>query len=182
MDGHHSDVPGAPVHDDAQPGEPGQRHPRGALHVPAGSGPTTWFAGDVYTIKASADSTNGSVGLVEATVPPGGGPIAHVHTRTDEGFYILSGEVEILDGDHTFIVRAGDFVFIPRGTRHRFKNKGVHGVRMLFTFTPGGEEGVFRYGDEPLPGHPPPVWTPERFATPEILRFSHESGVQIVPE
>ena len=56
----------------------------GAAHVPAGEGPTTWFAGDTYTIKASRESTNGSLGLVEATVPPGGGPIAHIHTRTDE--------------------------------------------------------------------------------------------------
>jgi len=70
----------------------------GAAHVPAGEGPTTWFAGDTYTIKASRESTNGSLGLVEATVPPGGGPIAHIHTRTDEAFYILSGQLEILDG------------------------------------------------------------------------------------
>jgi hypothetical protein len=27
----------------------------GALHVRAGEGPTTWFSGDTYTIKASGD-------------------------------------------------------------------------------------------------------------------------------
>ena len=53
---------------------------------------------------------------------------------------------------------------------------------MVFMFTPGGEEGVFIYGDEPLPGHPAPAWKPERFATPEILRFGEEHGVLIVPE
>ena len=154
----------------------------GAVHVPAGEGPTTWFAGDTYTIKASRGSTNGSLGLVDATVPPGGGPVAHIHTRTDEAFYVLSGQLEILDGARTFIAGTGDFVFIPRGTRHRFKNTGVHGTRMLFMFTPGGDEGVFRYGDEPQPGHPPPVWTSERFKTPEILRFNEEFGIEIVPE
>ena len=154
----------------------------GAVHVPAGEGPTTWFAGDTYTIKASRESTNGSLGLVDATVPPGGGPVAHIHTRTDEAFYVLSGQLEILDGARTFIAGTGDFVFIPRGTRHRFKNTGVHGARMLFMFTPGGDEGVFRYGDEPQPGHPPPVWTAERFKTPEILRFNEEFGIEIVPE
>jgi hypothetical protein len=61
----------------------------GAVHVPAGEGPTTWFAGGTYTIKASRESTNGSLGLVDATVPPGGGPIAHIHTRTDEAFYCM---------------------------------------------------------------------------------------------
>jgi len=49
-------------------------------------------------------------------------------------------------------------------------------------FTPGGDEGVFRYGDEPQPGHPAPVWTAERFKTPEILRFNEEFGIEIVPE
>jgi mannose-6-phosphate isomerase-like protein (cupin superfamily) len=155
---------------------------RRAVHVPAGQGPTTWFSGDAYTIKASAESTNGALGLVEATVPPGGGPVAHAHTRSDEAFYVLSGELEILDGTHTFLARASDFVFIPRGTRHRFKNPGVHGARMLFMLTPAGEEGVFRYGDKPQPGHPPPVWSIERFSTPEILRFNEKHGVQILPE
>jgi quercetin dioxygenase-like cupin family protein len=154
----------------------------GAVLVRAGEGPTTWFSGDTYTIKASAESTNGSLGLVEATVPPGGGPIAHAHSRADEAFYVLSGELEILDGARTFVAGAGDFVFIPRGTRHRFKNTGLHSARMLFMFTPGGEERVFRYGDEAQPGHPPPAWSMERFSTPEILRFNQEAGVEILPE
>ena len=158
------------------------RYRSGAVHVPAGEGATTWFAGDTYTIKASGESTNRSLGLVEATVPPGGGPIAHIHTRADEAFYVLSGQLEILDGERTFVARTGDFVFIPRGTRHRFKNTGVHGTKLLFMFTPGGEEGVFRYGDEPRPGHPPPVWAPERFKTPEITRFNEEFGIELVPE
>jgi mannose-6-phosphate isomerase-like protein (cupin superfamily) len=154
----------------------------GALHVPAGEGPTTWFSGDTYTIKASGQSTSGSLGLVEATVPPGGGPIAHAHTRTDEAFFVLSGELEILDGSRTFVAGTGDFVFIPRGIRHRFKNTGLHSARLLFMFTPGGEEGVFAYGDEAQPGQPPPAWGIERFSTPEILRFNEEFGVQILPE
>jgi hypothetical protein len=49
-------------------------------------------------------------------------------------------------------------------------------------FTPGGEESVFRYGDEAKPGHPPPAWDIERFQTPEILRFNEEFGVEILPE
>ena len=155
---------------------------RGAVHVPAGQGPTTWFAGDTYTIKAAAESTSGSLGLVEATVPPGSGPVDHVHARADEGFYVLSGELEILDGSSTLLARAGDFVFIPRGIRHRFKNTGVHGARLLFMFTPGGVEGVFRYGDNPEPGHPPPAWRIERFRTPEIMKFNEEFGVEILPE
>jgi hypothetical protein len=36
----------------------------GAIHVPAGEGATSWFSGDTYTIKASEESTHGSLGLV----------------------------------------------------------------------------------------------------------------------
>jgi hypothetical protein len=80
------------------------------------------------------------------------------------------------------VARAGDFVFVPRGIRHRFKNTGLHSARLLFMFAPGGVEGVFRYGDEPQAGHPPPAWSIERFRTPEISRFNEEFGVEILPE
>jgi hypothetical protein len=80
------------------------------------------------------------------------------------------------------MVRTGDFIFIPRGIRHRFKNTGAQATTMLFMFTPGGEEGVFVYGDEPRPGQLPSPWTPERFATPEILKFNKEFAIEILPE
>ena len=91
----------------------------GSLYVPAGTGVTKWVAGDVYTVKASAATTNGSFGFVEASVPPGGGPVAHVHRRSDEAFYLVSGELEVLTGDRIFTARSGDFVFVPRSNRHR---------------------------------------------------------------
>jgi quercetin dioxygenase-like cupin family protein len=154
----------------------------GAVHVPAGQGPTKWFSGDTYTIKATGESTNGSLGLVEATVPPGAGPIAHAHSQVDEAYYVLSGELEMLDGGRTFVARAGDFVFIPRGIRHRFKNTGVHAAKLLFMFTPGGHEAVFMHGDDAQPGQAPTPWGPERFAAPEIVKFAEDVGDVILPE
>ena len=51
----------------------GRRNPQnGSLYVPAGTGVTKWSSGDVNTIKASATTTNGSFGFVEASVPPAG--------------------------------------------------------------------------------------------------------------
>ena len=163
-------------------GDEDPRHRSGAVYVPVGDGVTKCFSGDVYTIKASAESTNGSLGLVEATVPPGSGPVAQSHTRTDEAVYLLSGELEILDGARTFVAGAGDFVFIPRGIRHRFTNTGQHASKLLFMFTLAGEEAVFRYGDDPQPGQSPTPWRPERFATPEILKFNEDHAVEILPE
>jgi quercetin dioxygenase-like cupin family protein len=141
------------------------QHPQqGGLYVPADAGVTKWFSGDIYTVKATAESTNGALGAVEASVPPGGGPVPHTHPHHDEIFYLLSGELEFLDGEKTFIAGQGDFIFVPRGSRHRFKNTGLHPARMLFLYTPGGVEQVFiEGGDEPRAGEQVPNWGPERF-------------------
>lgn len=138
---------------------------RGGIHVRRGDGISKWVAGDTYTIKVTAADTNGSLGFVETTVPPGAGPVAHAHGDEDEAFYLLSGELEFLNGDETFIAGAGDFVFIPRGNRHRFKNVSDHPATMVFLFTPGGHEGNFvEIGDDPRDGEQAPAWGPEQYA------------------
>ena len=131
-------------------------------------------------------SPNSPGGRAEEDAPAAGNrglrPGRRRHTKTDEAFYLLSGELEILDGARTFVAGAGDFVFIPRGIRHRFKNTGLHATKVLFMFTPAGEESVFLYGDEAQPGQPPTPWGLERFATPEILKFNEDFAVEILPE
>jgi quercetin dioxygenase-like cupin family protein len=137
---------------------------RGGMHVPAGQGIQRWVAGDMYSVKATAKNTNGFLGFIEASVPPGGGPVAHVHNTDSEAFYVLDGELEFLDGDHTYTAHSGDFVFVPPGIRHRFKNNGLHTAKMLFLFSPGGlEESFVLGGDEPEPGRPVPAWDLPRF-------------------
>ncbi|MEU8391041.1 cupin domain-containing protein [Micromonospora sp. NPDC048842] len=155
----------------------------GAIYVPAGEGITKWVAGDVYTMKATAKTTNGSLGLVEASVPPGGGPVAHVHNSGDEAFYLLSGELEFLDGDRTYTAQSGDFLFVPRGIRHRFTNKSLHTAKLLFMFTPGGLEASFvEGGDDPQPGVPVPPWDMARFGLMKEVVDRLDLDTDILPE
>ena len=42
-------------------------------------------AGDVYRMLATDSDTNGSYALIDAIVPPGGGPPPHIQTREEEG-------------------------------------------------------------------------------------------------
>ena len=142
----------------------GQGYPRSkGLHVPARGGVTTWFNGDIYTAKLTAEQSYGMLGLVEASVPPGGGPAPHVHANTDETFYLIAGELEFLDGERVFTAGAGDLVFCPRGNTHRFVNTGLHPAKLLFMYTPGGAEGLFvEGGDAPQPGVQVQPWGPER--------------------
>jgi quercetin dioxygenase-like cupin family protein len=162
--------------------EIGAHYPSGAHHVPASAGTVKWLSGDVYSIKLTSEQSHGSLSFVHAVIPPGNGPIAHIHKENDEAFYLTEGELEFLDGEKTFVASAGDFVFVPRGVRHRFKNLTSTDAKMVFLFTPGGqEEFALKFGDDPLPGHSPELWTPERF-TPEMLELAEQLGNLNVPE
>ncbi|MFD3454762.1 cupin domain-containing protein [Streptomyces sp. NPDC058691] len=154
----------------------------GGIHVPSADGVVKWFSGDVYSIKLTADQTAGSLGVVEAWVPPGGGPVAHTHADQDETFFLISGELEFLNGDSVFTAGPGDLVHCPRETRHRFKNTGFHTAHMLFFYTPGGSEGLFlEGGDIPEPGIQVPAWGPERFQGPMLDLFK-KYGLAALPE
>jgi mannose-6-phosphate isomerase-like protein (cupin superfamily) len=73
----------------------------------------------------------------------GEGPTAHVHQERDEAFYVLQGWFGIWCGEDTIEAGPGEFVFVPRGSRHRFEAR-VDGSRLLFIVAPAGLEGYFR--------------------------------------
>lgn len=133
------------------------------LHLPAEGGETVWFGRAVYSFKATKRTTDGRLVLAEASVPPGDGPPPHRHRELDEAFYILSGTFEFLSGENWFQARAGDFVYVPRGVRHRFRNAGSHVARTLFMFVPGAMDEFFtEIGIPARPGEAPPPLTPEQ--------------------
>ncbi|WP_433276093.1 cupin domain-containing protein [Pseudonocardia xinjiangensis] len=155
---------------------------RGAVYVPSGAGITKWFSGDVYTTKLRAQDTNGALGVIDASVPVGSGPVPHTHADQDETFFLLSGELEFLDGDKTFMAYAGDLVFVPRKIRHRFMNVGLHPARMLFFYTPGGTESTFiEGGDEPEAGVMVQPWGPERIDE-RVLSILAKYGTEALPD
>jgi mannose-6-phosphate isomerase-like protein (cupin superfamily) len=85
-------------------------------------GCTIAVVGDVYRFLATGEETNGKYAMWEAIVPPGGGPPPHVHSREEEGFYILEGEITFTVGDERVVAKAGMFANMPVGTPHSFKN------------------------------------------------------------
>ena len=68
-------------------------------------GRTVAVVGDVYRFLATGDDTDGKYSLWEAIVPPGGGPPPHVHSREEEGFYILEGEITFVEGEKRTVQR-----------------------------------------------------------------------------
>lgn len=67
---------------------------------------------------------------------PGDQAPPHVHYRSDEAFYVLAGELEVLEGDQRRILNTGELAFIPAGTVHTFANRGPAATRILVVMTP----------------------------------------------
>src|SRR5947209_14561529 len=104
------------------------RHP--VLNAPP-QGRTIAVVGDVYRFLATGEETNGKYALLEALVGPGGGPPPHVHSREEEGFYVLEGDITFIMGDKRFVAGAGMFANMPVGTPHSFKNESSKPAKML---------------------------------------------------
>lgn len=64
------------------------------------------------------------------------------------------GQIEVLLGEETSIAGPNDFVNVPRGTVHCFRNAGSETARMVLTFTPAGIEKWFEETLERAPNEP----------------------------
>ncbi len=81
--------------------------------------------------------------IVDSLSPAGSGPPRHVHDREDETFILLTGECEFWMEGETFIKRAGETAFVPRGQEHTFRVTGSQPSRQIIILTPGGFEDFF---------------------------------------
>src|SRR5512132_3874039 len=94
------------------------------FHRPAATGPAYWGPGDHYTFLDTGEESGGANFVMEALVPPSGGPPPHIHTREDQTYYILAGKIDVHLVEQTSIAAANDFVNDTRGTVHCFRNEG----------------------------------------------------------
>ena len=94
---------------------------------------------------ATGASTHGLFGLYRWEMGPApGGPEKHFHRSISESFYILSGTVRIYDGNRWIDAGPGDFVHVPEGGIHAFRNESGEPASMLLHFAPGApREGYF---------------------------------------
>src|SRR5580698_4651031 len=114
-------------------------------------GRTIAVVGDVYRFLATGEETGGKYAQWEAIVPPGGGPPPHVHSREEEGFFILEGEIVLQIGGERVVAMAGMFANAPIGTPHSFKNESEKPARMIITLVPAGLEQMFFEVGRPVP-------------------------------
>jgi len=106
---------------------------------PAGADPEVRYAsGGTAHYLATGESTGGQFGLyrweMSATQS---GPDPHFHRTISESFYVLSGTMRLYDGKSWIDARPGDFLFVPEGGIHGFRNESGEPASMLLLFAPG---------------------------------------------
>lgn len=89
---------------------------------------------------ATAGETGRSFGLYRWEMSAeAGGPGPHFHRTITESFYILSGTVRLVDGARTIDAGPGDFLYVPEGGIHGFRNESGAPASMLLLFAPGAD-------------------------------------------
>jgi mannose-6-phosphate isomerase-like protein (cupin superfamily) len=123
------------------------------LIIPPGQGRKLVTKAQEVTFKATK-AMGSSVSIFEVVVPPGFDVGAHVHGDSQEFFYVLEGELELLafeptqrteeswhewqspQGDQAVRATEGACMFVPPGIPHAFRNAAQTPARMLFQCYP----------------------------------------------
>ena len=135
--------------------------------------------GDVYRFLATGEDTNGKYAQWEAIVPPGGGPPPHVHSREEEGFYILEGEITFHVGAERIVASAGMFANMPVGTPHSFKNESNKPAKMLISIAPAGLEKMFFEVGQPIAQGATTAAAPTKEEIERLLAVAPRYGIEI---
>ena len=123
------------------------------LLVPPGHGRVVHSPAQRVTFKVTGTHSR-IASTFEVEVPPGFDVGAHVHTRSEELFYVLEGELDVLafeprirtpdnwqrweSSSGTRVVRAtpGTVIVVPPGCPHAFANPTETPARMFFQASP----------------------------------------------
>jgi mannose-6-phosphate isomerase-like protein (cupin superfamily) len=116
-----------------------------------------YATGTTVQYLATGTSTGGLFGLYRWSMGERpGGPEPHFHRTIAESFFILDGSVRIYTGSDWVDADPGDFVHVPPGGVHAFRNESGP-ASMLIHFAPGAPreryfEGLAEFARSGRPG------------------------------
>ncbi|MGB0034434.1 MAG: cupin domain-containing protein [Candidatus Acidiferrales bacterium] len=122
--------------------------------IPAGAGSRQVVLGDHQTVKLTGRETGGAFAIIEQNNFPGVMVPLHYHTREDEIFYIVEGELEFTIEGKVILAKGGTTVHVPREVEHAFKVIGSKPNKTIITLVPAGAEEMFRKLSLLPPGPP----------------------------
>jgi mannose-6-phosphate isomerase-like protein (cupin superfamily) len=121
-------------------------------------GRALWHLGALMNFKALTEETGGQYWAVEGLADGHMAVPLHSHSREDEIWFVLEGEIVFTLGVETTVGGPGTFVYIPRNVPHTFQIRS--GTARWFGFGLGGnlDQWFFETGEPAqalaLPTHP----------------------------
>jgi quercetin dioxygenase-like cupin family protein len=147
-------------------------------HLAAGEGPSLRHLGGLLTFKARAEQTAGNLWIKEGLGRRGYASPMHRHTREDEAFYVLDGELSVYVGAEVVRATAGGFLWAPRDVAHGFCVESDT-ARFLVVSTPGGFDGFFFATGEPTDDRSAPAGLDAPPDVEALARVLAEFGVEV---
>jgi len=100
-----------------------------------------------YHYLADRQATDGDYGLYRVDLAPAaGGPGPHFHRAMSEAFFVLSGTMKLYVGRDWIAGNRGDFLFVPPGGVHGFRNEADEPASILMLFAPGAPREAYFEG------------------------------------
>jgi quercetin dioxygenase-like cupin family protein len=119
-------------------------------------GRAIWHMGTLIRFRAVGADTGGQYWLAEQVSDKGYASPLHRHTREDELFVMLDGEIALTVAEREMTVRAGDIAFAPRGLPHSFRVDSPTARFLVLTTPAGFEQWFFETGTAAAAGSQPP--------------------------
>ena len=130
------------------------------------------------SILLSGKDTGGVYCLLKLRVAPGKGVPRHTHTREDEAYFVLSGELESIVGGEVFTLRAGETLIAPRNIPHQLRNSGKIDNHYLIMFSPAGFEDFLIATSVPAPDDAVAPTEPPAVAVRNVFELAAAYGIQ----
>jgi uncharacterized cupin superfamily protein len=96
---------------------------------------------DKLTFLATCQSTNGACAFWIDEPPGHVGPPKHLHSREEEGFFVIEGDVEFKADNVDAVLTKGDFIALPKGIPHSWITISVDKANLITFTAPAGNEG-----------------------------------------
>jgi quercetin dioxygenase-like cupin family protein len=114
-----------------------------------GEGERLWFAGGgLWTMKATAEETDGAFILLENRMVQGKTTPLHTHPNVDETLIVLEGEILVYAEEREHRVGPRGVAVALRGVPHAFMVTSESAL-ILALQTPGNGEAFYRDASEP---------------------------------
>jgi quercetin dioxygenase-like cupin family protein len=137
-----------------------------------------YFDVAIGSVCLTGEDIGGAYCLIAACLAPGIGVPRHMHTREDEAYYVLSGELEVTVAGECYVLGAGDTLMAPRGIPHQLRNSGDQENHYLLVFSPSGFENFLKATAIPAPPDAVAPNEPPAVAVRNVHALAEEYGIE----